>query len=1006
MKLNPASCLKGVCAALAGLAALDGAAAKIAYDFETGDLQGWQITRGAFEMAVSDRAREFNSGKPYTKGGKFFLTTLENARHESADRQTGWVESPLIKLSSPTITFKIGGGSHDNEFQLIDRQTGETYARAKGRDIETMYPTIWNVPKAVGREVFFRVADDGTGGWSHLTLDDVVCEGEVLKDDFDQRRRELGPKAPPERIANALAAVKELGGKFPDYPAAAFTAELEKMRSGGVDAETFDARLVEMLVKQNPIVNAHEILYTTHEMWRADHHNTATIFQCGEINEHSYATQGALEALDVKTGQTRDIVPMAPGRTVRDPEVDYDGKRIVFSMRAGRADDYHIYAIEADGSRLRQLTAAKGVSDIDPVWLPDGRIVFSSTREPKYCMCNRHIMANLFRMEADGANIHQIGKSTLFEGHASVLSDGRIVYDRWEYVDRNFGDAQGLWVCNPDGTRHAIYWGNNTTSPGGVINARGLSRASQVIAQLGSCHDRPWGALGLIDRAKGVDGREPVLRTWPADYINRIHTDGEDFDSTRGLKCKYADPYPLDDEHFLCTRQTGRGEETGLVYLDLHGNEVMFHCEAPGCHTPMPLRARKKPVVQSEQRNFEAPNATGYFYVQNVYVGTHMDGVKPGAIKALRIVESPEKRSWIGTSGWFGHGEEACAMNWHSFENKRILGTVPVEADGSAYFEVPGNTYVYFQALDAEGKMVQSMRSGAYVQPGETYGCVGCHENRVGDVPKMEGKPLAMGRAPSKLDGSYTLAGLEKGTPAHLYSFQKEVQPVLTKHCATCHDYGKKAGRKLNLSGDRGAFFCTSYVDLWARGYVTCAGGGRAEIYPAYSWGSHASRLTKTLYGHGRVALTDEERARVLTWIDLNAPYWPCYECAWPDNYGGRMPISRDECERLQKLAGVRIANSHGARQREQLDFDRPECSRILDPIRGKPAYDEALAIIKTGQERLKTTPRADMDGFVPCAADRAREARYQRRLAEEKAVYEAIRTGKKRYDVREDKQE
>ena len=229
---------------------------------------------------------------------------------------------------------------------------------------------------------------------------------------------------------------------------------------------------------------------------------------------------------------------------------------------------------------------------------------------------------------------------------------------------------------------------------------------------------------------------------------------------------------------------------------------------------------------------------------------------------------------------------------------------------------------------------------------------------------------------------------------------------MLTKHCATCHDYGKRAGRKLNLSGDRGAFFCTSYVDLWARGYVTCAGGGHAEIYPAYSWGSHASRLTKTLYGHGRVALTDEERARVLTWIDLNAPYWPCYECAWPDNYGGRMPISRAECERLQKLAGVRIANSHGARQLEQLDFDRPECSRILDPIRGKPAYDEALAIIKTGQERLKATPRADMDGFVPCAADRAREARYQRRLAEEKAVYEAIRTGKKRYDVREDKQE
>ena len=148
-------------------------------------------------------------------------------------------------------------------------------------------------------------------------------------------------------------------------------------------------------------------------------------------------------------------------------------------------------------------------------------------------------------------------------------------------------------------------------------------------------------------------------------------------------------------------------------------------------------------------------------------------------------------------------------MNWHSFENKRILGTVPVEADGSAYFEVPGNTFVYFQALDEKGKMVQSMRSGAFVQPGETYGCVGCHEKRVGEAAPVAERPLAMRRAPSKMNGWYG--------PARLFSFQKEVQPVLTKHCVSCHDYGKKAGKKLNLSGDRGAFFCTSYVDLFAR---------------------------------------------------------------------------------------------------------------------------------------------------------------------------------------------
>ena len=169
-----------------------------------------------------------------------------------------------------------------------------------------------------------------------------------------------------------------------------------------------------------------------------------------------------------------------------------------------------------------------------------------------------------------------------------------------------------------------------------------------------------------------------------------------------------------------------------------------------------------------------------------------MKGVAKGTIKALRVVESPEKRIYLPQRSWFS--DVAPAMNWHSFENKRILGTVPVEEDGSAYFEVPGNTYVYFQALDADGRMVQSMRSGAYLQPGERYGCVGCHESRTGDVPKAEKKPLALSRAPSKLDGSYNLKGLEKGTPPHLYSYQKEVQPIFNRWCVAYHDYGRRAG--------------------------------------------------------------------------------------------------------------------------------------------------------------------------------------------------------------------
>ena len=245
----------------------------------------------------------------------------------------------------------------------------------------------------------------------------------------------------------------------------------------------------------------------------------------------------------------------APKGIVRDPDVSFDGKKILFSMRLDASDDYHLYEINADGTDLKQLTFGSGISDIDPIYLPNGQILFTSTREPKYCMCNRHIMGNLFTMEADGANIQQIGHSTLHEGHASLLPDGRVIYDRWEYVDRNFGNAQGLWTTNPDGTNHVVYYGNSTDSPGAKLEARAIPGTEQVICTFSSCHDRPWGALAILDRRLGVDGRAPVLRTWPASAIELVDHGG--YDTFKGVRPKYQNPYPLSAKYFLCSRMTG-----------------------------------------------------------------------------------------------------------------------------------------------------------------------------------------------------------------------------------------------------------------------------------------------------------------------------------------------------------------------------------------------------------------------------------------------------------------
>ena len=300
-------------------------AERIVYDFETGDLQGWQVTQGAFAHPVTDLAKEHNTGKPYTKGGTYFVSTLENAQNRPNDRQTGLIESPTIKLTSPTVTFKIGGGRHAR-FELVERATGKALASATGEDGERMRTVTWNVPQAVGKDVYFRVVDDATGSWGHVTVDDVACEGVRGASDFAAR-----PRPSP----------------FNDY-----IRSVEK--TGARDAA------------KRALASVPEVVYVTRAAFRADHHNTATLFQCGEINERSYCTQGALKAWNPTTGKVRVIVPEKEGRTIRDPEVDWDGKRIVFSMRAGREDDYHIYVVNADGTGLKQLTRAKGVSHARP----------------------------------------------------------------------------------------------------------------------------------------------------------------------------------------------------------------------------------------------------------------------------------------------------------------------------------------------------------------------------------------------------------------------------------------------------------------------------------------------------------------------------------------------------------------------------------------------------------------------------------------------------------------
>ena len=830
--------------------------------------------------------------------------------------------------------------------------------------------------------------------------------------------------------------VQTFGKRYPNGQE--YLARLDEI-VGGKKPQEQDARAFEELRREallaNPLVREHPILFVTRHQYRNEHGTEATMYQTEQVNTRCFQGGAAIRLLDVGSGKAATLLNVPRG-VARDPEVHFGGQRILFSMRRNIQDDYHLYEMNADGSNLRQLTFAPGVSDIQPIYLPHDTIVFSSTRDPKYIPCQRHLMANLFRMNADGANIRQIGYNTQFEGRASLMPDGRVLYTRWEYVDKHYSSAYGLWTANPDGTNHDLYYGNYAWQPGAIVDARIVPGTQHFVAVFTAVHEMGWGALVLADRSRGLEGLEPIRRSWPAD-ITRFMSHwtveeriGNRFDSFRGVKVKYEDAYPLSAKHFLCARQLAPGQRTGIFLVDVFGNEVLVHDEAPGCFDPMPLAPRPRPPIRPSHVDYS--QTSGAFYVQDVYVGDHMDRVKRGSVKYLRVVEAPSKLAWVpyGMGDWapFGSGDShhPVAVNWNHYNHKRILGTVPVEEDGSAYFVVPAGRFVYFQLLDGNGMMIHSMRSGTMLQPGERKGCVGCHESRLESVPAALDEAAALKRAPRKLAPWYG--------PERNFNYAFEVQPVLDRHCVRCHDYGQKA-KKLNLSRDKGLIFSHSYTNLMRLSpaeykraehersdtmpLISSVGAGPVKILPPYSWGSHRSRLVRMLRaGHNDVKLDRESFDRIVTWIDLNAPYYPSHLSYYATNTTGRSPLDhRDllELGRLVKQAprgaalgwdrvNEGLCNQIGramATHGPPVNFSRPERSACLRAFPGSndPGYRRALELIRKGAKNLEEHPRCDMPGFVPCEAHRRQQAFLRQRQRIEARNREAIVKGRKVFD-------
>ena len=588
-----------------------------------------------------------------------------------------------------------------------------------------------------------------------------------------------------------------------------------------------------------PLAGVHELVFATRLPYDDPHWYANIGYYCDDENSKAYTGNGKpdvgkLYKLDIRSGNAVVLFD-AQGGSVRDPQVHYDGTKILFSLREAGTDYYHLAEINTDGSGLRPITTGP-FDDIEPAYLPDGDILFVSTRCNRWVNCWTTQVATMYRCGADGSNIHCGSGNTEQDNTPWVMPDGRILYTRWEYVDRSQVEFHHLWTMNPDGSNQQIFYGN--MHPGTVmIDAKPIPETNQVLATFSPGHgiNEHRGPVAIVDPERGPD--DP---------------DGARVILGRNIQ----DPYPLSPDCFLAA------SDKRILLFDAAGHaDILFDYTGDGAlHEPRPIMPRPRERVFPARPAAEQPVAE--LLLADVYAGRNMVGVARGDIRELLVLEllpkpvnfsgGPDLLSWLGT-----------------FTLERVMGTVPVEEDGSARFQLPANRSFFFVALDKDSRSVKRMQSFVSLAPGERLSCVGCHESRLRTPANSgRGNSLAAGREPSTITPF-------NGFP-DVPDFNRDIQPILDRHCVECHNLSRREGH-LSLVGDLGPMYSHSFYTLFAHRQIADGRNGLGN-QPPRSIGSSASALMHKIDGsHHDVRLDPGEARMVWLWIESSATYAGTY---------------------------------------------------------------------------------------------------------------------------------
>ncbi len=610
-----------------------------------------------------------------------------------------------------------------------------------------------------------------------------------------------------------------------------------------------------------PEIDVAEVIFAVRPFGPDGHYYANFGYYCSDPSAKAYAEGGQLCRLDLRTGKVTILLD-SPTGGVRDPTLHYDAEKVLFSYRKGGTEHYHLYEINVDGTGLQQLTDGP-FDDIEPTYLPDGDVVFCSSRGNRWVACWKVPVAILYRCDANGRNVRMLSSNAVTENTPSVLFDGRLLYTRWEYNDRSQLCYHHLWTINLDGTGQMTYFGNMHPTgmrssiahrsgnvvyynnvPGAVamLDAKPIPGTRNIVAIFSPGHGRRehQGFVTVVDPRRGPDHQSSA---------RRIHPGGA-----------WRDPYPISSNCFLVAR------DRELHVMDDEGKTQLLHSlRHPDAkmmlNEPVPLRARQRERVVGDRK--DPSEATGRLVLADVTRGRNMEGVRPGEVKKLLVLEQLPA-PFHNSPGFDG------ISLWGPFTITRILGTVPVEPDGSAYLEVPAMRSLFFVALDENDLSVKKMQSFVTVQPGEMTSCVGCHEPRT-QSPANSGRSmlLALRRQPSNIEPV-------EGVP-QIIDFRRHLQPILDKHCVECHGLENPDG-DICLEGSRGVpshgqgRVLASYVALVQRFEEVADGRNAHGNHPPRTIGSSASKLMTRIDGsHYEVTVSTEEATTIRLWLDSGA---------------------------------------------------------------------------------------------------------------------------------------